>query len=64
MQFAGIEGHFLNRKNKRNLFQLSFGNTYRKDKLNTAFTLWNNKGLQEQPDNYQNQTIYQTNDLF
>ena len=64
MQFTGFEAHLLDRKQNGDLLELQFGNKYRKDKLNTTFTLLENSTTLEKPNNFQNNTIYQTNDLY
>ena len=64
MQFAGFEAHLLDRKTNENLLELQFGNEFRKDKLNTTFTLFENFTILEAPNDFQNNTTYQTNDLY
>ena len=64
MQFMGFEAHLLDRKTSGNLLELQLGNEYRKDELNTAFTLFENSTILENPTNFQNNTKYQTNDLY
>ena len=64
MQFAGFETHLLDRKTNGNLFEIQFGNEFRKDKLNTVFTLFENSTILENPLGFQNNTTYQTNDLY
>ena len=64
MQFAGFEAHLLNRKTNGDLFEIQFGNEFRKDKLNTTFTLFENSTILETPNGFQNNTAYQTNDLY
>jgi hypothetical protein len=64
MQFAGFEAHLLDRKTNGDLLELQFGNQFRKDKLNTTFTLFENSIALENPTNFQNNTPYQTNDLY
>ncbi len=64
MQFAGINAHLLDRKANGNLLELQLGNEFRKDKLSTAFSLLEDDMVLEQPNNYQNQTAYQVNDLY
>jgi hypothetical protein len=64
MQFAGFEAHLLVRKKKGDLLELKAGNQYRNDVLNTSLLLKINETNINQPFDYQNQTIYQTNDLF
>ncbi len=64
MQFAGFEAHLLDRKTNGDLLELQFGNEFRKDKLNTTFTLFENSIILETPNGFQNNTAYQTNDLY
>lgn len=64
MQFAGINVHLLDRKENGHLLELQLGNEFRKDKLWTKFSLLEDDTVLEQPIRYQNQTIYQVNDLF
>jgi len=64
MQFAGFEAHLLDRKTNGDLLELQFGNEFRKDKLNTTFTLLENSTILETPNGFQNNTTYQTNDLY
>jgi hypothetical protein len=64
MQFTGFEAHLLNRKKNGDLLELQFGNEFRKDKLNTTFTLLENSTILETPNDFQNNTAYQTNDLY
>ncbi len=64
MQFAGIEAHLLDRKTNGDLLELQFGNEFRKDKLNTTFTLFENSIILETPNGFQNNIAYQTNDLY
>lgn len=64
MQFAGINAHLLDRKENGHLLELQLGNEFRKDKLQTTFTLLEDNTVLEQPNGYQNQTNYQVNDLY
>lgn len=64
MQFAGINAHLLDRKENGNLLELQIGNEFRKDKLSTIFSLLEDNSLIEKPNNFQNQTNYQVNDLY
>lgn len=64
MQFAGFESHLLDRNKKGNLFELKFGNEYRVDRLNSAFTLLENTTVLGVPKGFQNDVKYQTNDLY
>lgn len=64
MQFIGVNAHLLDRKKSRHLLELQIGNEYRKDKLATTFSLLEDNTVLEQPNDYQNQTSYQINDLY
>ena len=64
MQFTGFEAHLLDRKASGDLLELQFGNEFRKDKLNTIFSLFENSTFLENPNGFQNNTTYQTNDLY
>ena len=64
MQFTGINAHLLDRKDDGHLLELQLGNEFRKDKLQSTFSLLENNTILEQPDGYQNQTNYQVNDLY
>lgn len=64
MQFAGINAHLLDRKKNGNLLELQLGNEYRKDNLTTTFSLLEDEIVLEQPNDYQNETNYQVNDLY
>ncbi len=64
MQFAGFEAHLLDRKANGNLLELQFGNQYRKDKLNAAFTLFEDNTALDIPSGFQNNTTYTVNDLY
>ncbi len=64
MQFVGINAHLLDRKENGDLLELQLGNEYRKDKLMSTFSLLEDDVLLRQPNGYQNQTIYQVNNLY
>ncbi len=64
MQFAGINAHLLDRKDNGHLLELQLGNEFRKDKLQSTFSLLENNTVLEQPNGYQNETNYQVNDLY
>lgn len=64
MQFTGFEAHLLDKKTNGDLLELQFGNEFRKDKLNTAFTLFESAKILEKSNDFQNKTEYQTNDLY
>lgn len=64
MQYAGVNAHLLDRKDNDNLLELQVGNEYRKDQLNTQFSLLEDEQVLSQPNNYQNNTVYQVNNLY
>jgi hypothetical protein len=64
MQFAGVNTHLLDRKENGNLLELQLGNEFRKDKLQSTFSLLENNTVLEQLNGYQNETNYQVNDLY
>lgn len=64
MQFAGFNAHVLNRMENGHLLELQMGNEYRKDNLTTAFSLLEDQTVLGKPNNYQNQSTYQVNDLY
>jgi hypothetical protein len=64
MQFAGINLHLLDRKETGHLLELQLGNEFRKDRLQSIFTLLENNTVVEQPNGYRNQTEYKVNDLY
>ncbi len=64
MQFLGFNAHLLDRKENGNLLELQIGNEYRKDQLNTTFSLLQDDTVLSTPEDYQNQTIYTVNDVY
>lgn len=64
MQFAGFEGHLLDRKKNGDLLEIQFGNQFRKDDLASLFQLKDGVAVVDVPVNYQNETTYITNDLY
>ncbi|MAO38479.1 MAG: hypothetical protein CMP12_21715 [Zunongwangia sp.] len=64
MLYGGIDAHLLNRRKKGKLFELQVGNEFRQDKLSSNFMLLHDEDILNTPDNFQNNTIYQTNDLY
>lgn len=64
MQFIGVNAHLLDRKDNGHLLELQAGNEYRKDRLESTFSLLENNILLEQPNDYQNEANYQVNDLY
>jgi hypothetical protein len=64
IQFAGINVHLMSRKQNDDLLEIQLGNEYKKDKLATIFSLLEEEAILSEPRDYQNQTIYQVNDLY
>ncbi len=64
MQYVGVNAHLIDRKANNDLLELQIGNEYRKDELNTMFSLFEDQILINSPINYQNNTTYITNDLY
>ena len=64
MQFIGINMHLLKRNDNDHLLELQLGNEYRKDKLETTFSLLEKNLVLALPNDYQNQTNYKVNDLY
>lgn len=64
MQFAGINAHLLDRKESGHLLELQLGNEFRKDNLQSVFSLLEDDLVLDQPEGYQNLTQYQVNDLY
>ncbi len=64
MTFVGFEAHLLNRKENNNLLEFKIGNSFRKDVLNSQFSLLENNIVLDNPADYQNQLNYLVNDLY
>ncbi|WP_299710687.1 carboxypeptidase-like regulatory domain-containing protein [uncultured Tenacibaculum sp.] len=64
MLFAGVNAHFLNRKENGNLLEFQLGNLLREDKLKSVFSLLANNTVLETPNEYQNNTLYSVNDIY
>jgi hypothetical protein len=64
MTFAGIEAHILDRKENEDLLELKFGNAFRKDVLDSQFSLLEENTVLENPLGYQNNLNYTVNDLY
>lgn len=64
MQFAGFEAHLMDKKEKGDLLELKLGTQFRNDNLNSIFQLKNDQIIISEPDNYQNNLEYSTNDLY
>lgn len=63
-QFAGFETHLLDRKKNGNLLELKLGNELRIDNLKSTFNINQQDILLGQPDGFQNNVNYSTNDLY
>lgn len=64
MQYAGFEAHLLDRKKNDNLWEFKLGNQFRQDRLLSEFYLFEQNDLTGQPQDYQNNTKYATNNLY
>ncbi len=64
MQFAGVSAHLLDRKKKGDLLEIEIGNKFRKDNLSSNFQLIDSNNAANDPEGYQNQFEYITNDLY
>ena len=64
MQFAGVEAHLLDKKKNGDLLEVKIGDQLRIDYLNTRFELLENQNSLSFPNDYQNNLIYTTNDLY
>ena len=64
MQFAGFEAHLFDKKANKNLLELQLGYTSREDMLKTRFSLYENTIALDQLNDFLNNTIYQSNDLY
>lgn len=64
MQFAGLEGHLIDRKSSGDLLELQFGNKYRNDKLDSDFVLFNENVEVSRPPDFQNNVGYIVNDTY
>lgn len=64
MQFAGVNARLLNPINNGDLLEIQFGNEFRKDNLTTVFSLLKDNSILDKPNDFQNKTNYQVNDLY
>jgi hypothetical protein len=64
MQFAGINAHLLDRKENGHLLEIQLGNEFRKDRLQTTFSILEDDIILDNPNGYQNLTNYQVNNLY
>lgn len=64
MQFAGIEGHLLDKRENGDLLELKGGSQFRLDYVNTRFELIDSQINLSTPIGYQNSLKYSTNDWY
>jgi len=64
MIFGGVNAHLLDRKNNGNLLEVQLGNEFRKDILNSNFSLFEDEDLIENPIDYQNNTSYYVSNSY
>lgn len=64
MQFIGINAHLLDKKENGNLIEFQIGNEFRKDHLQTKFSILEDTNIINAPGEYQNNTNYTVNDLY
>lgn len=64
MNYYAADAHFFSRRKNNDLLELRLGNEYRKDLLNTTFSLLENTIIIDRPEGYQNETDYTVNDLY
>ena len=64
MQFAGVEGHLLDKRENGDLLELKGGSQFRLDHLNTRFELVDSQSSTMNPNGYQNNLKYGTTDLY
>ena len=64
MQFYGVESHWFHKNAKNHVLEIKLGNQLRIDHLNTKLNLFYNQDLASQPQSFQNNTQYKTNDLY
>lgn len=64
MEFVGLEGHLLDRKQNGNLLEIRLGNKTRKDHLTSSLRFKNNNNLSKTLDDYSNNISYFLNDLY
>ena len=64
MVFYGLGGHWFNRRENNDLWELEIGGTYRKDRLYSSFSLFEGENLLSQPEGYENDLAYATSDFY
>uniref|UniRef100_UPI0040488D3C carboxypeptidase-like regulatory domain-containing protein n=1 Tax=Polaribacter sp. TaxID=1920175 RepID=UPI0040488D3C len=64
MNYMGLEGHYLRRTAKENLFQIQFGNQYREDALFSGLQFYTDQNLVESPKGYHNEQKYSVYDVY
>ncbi|WP_196894784.1 carboxypeptidase-like regulatory domain-containing protein [Aureivirga marina] len=62
--YFGLEAHLLSKNLKGNLFEIITGNQFKKDNLNSIFSIKENDFVIEKPFNFQNEISYFTNDSY
>ena len=62
--YGGINAHLLDRRKEGNLFEVQAGNEFRRDKFRSNFMLLQEETILSVPNDFQNNTLYQTNDLY
>ena len=65
LNYGALAGHYLNRKKNKDLFELTIGNEFKSQNLNSSFSILSNSSEQEaQPSDFQNKFTYLTNDSY
>jgi hypothetical protein len=64
MTYAGVEAHLLDRKKSKDLLEIKVGNDYRRDQLNSSFSLLDQDNPASNQEGYQNNLNYTVNDLY
>ena len=64
MLYGGINAHLLDRRKEGNLFEVQAGNEFRRDKFRSNFMLLQDEAILSVPNDFQNNTRYQNNDLY
>lgn len=62
--YFGLNAHLLNKVNGGDLWDIQLGNEYRKNGLDTQFSVFQGDSLVVSPNEFQNQTQYAVNDLY
>src|SRR5699024_1929167 len=64
LQYIGVNAHLLNRINNKGLLEMQLGNEYRKNDLDTKFSIFRDDLFLSSPEGFQNQIRYAVNDLY